>query len=71
MNKYKRLYNASKVAHAMAPAKETLMGSHLGYNLRFDDLTNSVFGKPLEVVANKYGSTELNKFLMDRRTRLI
>jgi len=55
----------------MAPAKETLMGSHLGYNLRFDDLTNSVFGKPLEVVANKYGSTELNKFLMDRRTRLI
>ncbi len=47
------------------------MGNHLGHELRFDDLTKSVVTKPLEVVANKYGSHELTLFLNDRRTRLI
>jgi len=55
----------------MAPSGETLMGNHLGHELRFDDLTKSVVTKPLEVVANKYGSNELTLFLNDRRTRLI
>lgn len=71
MNRYQRLYNASKVAHALAPSGETLMGNHLGYNLRYDDLTRSVVSKPLEVVPNKYGSHELTTFLQDRRARLI
>ena len=71
MNKYERLYTAGKVAHALAPSGQTLMGSHLGYELRFDDLTRSVVNKPLEVVPNKYGSHELTTFLQDRRARLI
>jgi hypothetical protein len=71
MNRYQRLYNASKVAHALAPNEETLMGNHLGYNLRYDDITRSVVNKPLEVVPNKYGSHELTTFLQERRARLI